>query len=85
MDFYSTANNRIPFFGPLVRAVSDRWIRVQVFGSVSQPVARVQQRIPYLNDAFAGFMQAFETGQPRRTPPRQVRSPAARAGDAAPK
>jgi hypothetical protein len=78
MDFYSMANNRIPFFGPLVRAVSDRWIRVQVFGTVSQPVARIQQRIPYLDDAFSGFMQAFETGQPRRTPPRPVRSPAAR-------
>lgn len=72
LDFYSMANNRIPFLGPLVKAVSDRWIRVQVFGTVSQPVARVQPRIPYLNDAFSGFMQALESGQPQRTPPRSL-------------
>lgn len=72
LDFYSMANNRIPFLGPLVKAVSDRWIRVQVFGTVAQPVARVQPRIPYLNDAFAGFMQALESGQTQRTPPRSI-------------
>lgn len=72
LDFYSMANNRIPFLGPLVKAVSDRWIRVQVFGTISQPVARVQPRIPYLNDAFGGFMQALESGQTQRTPPRPI-------------
>jgi hypothetical protein len=72
LDFYSMANNRVPFFGPLVKAVSDRWIRVQVFGTTSQPIARIQNRIPYLNDAFAGFMQALESGQTQRSPPRPV-------------
>jgi len=74
LDFYSMANNRIPFLGPLVKAVSDRWIRVQIFGTISQPVARVQPRIPYLNDAFAGFMQSLESGQPQRQPPRPIQN-----------
>jgi len=73
LDFYSMANNRIPFLGPLVKAVSDRWIRVQIFGTVAQPVARIQPRIPYLNDTFASFMQALESGQTQRTPPRPIR------------
>ncbi|WP_437228349.1 hypothetical protein SH661x_000860 [Planctomicrobium sp. SH661] len=72
LDFYSTANNRIPFFGPFVKAVSDRWIRVYVFGTISQPVAEIKARVPYLNDAFAGFMQSLESGQAQRTPPRPI-------------
>lgn len=72
LDFYSMANNRIPFLGPLVKTLSDRWIRVQVFGTISQPVARMQPRIPYLNDTFGSFMQALESGQTQRNPPRAI-------------
>jgi hypothetical protein len=77
LDFYSFVNNRIPFFGPVIRAFSDRWIYVQVVGSVGQPFARIETRIPLLDQMFGGFMQSMESGQPRRTPPRSVRPPAA--------
>ncbi|SFI82060.1 hypothetical protein [Planctomicrobium piriforme] len=83
LDFYSKANNRIPIIGRVMSAVSDHWIRVQVFGTAGNPVARIQPRIPYLDDAFAGFMQAAESGQQQRTPPRTVRPPTARSGPTA--
>ncbi|WP_437186948.1 hypothetical protein SH668x_000319 [Planctomicrobium sp. SH668] len=70
LDFYSMANNRIPLLGPLIKAVGDRWIRVSVFGSIEQPLARIESRIPYLNDAFSGFMDAIENGS-KRTPPQR--------------
>lgn|GEM_PF-2023788 len=81
LNFYSKANNRIPLVGRLLSAVSDNWIRVQVYGNLpNNPIATIEPRIPYLDDAFSGFMQAVESGQQQRVPPRTIRPPTARAG-----
>lgn len=66
-DFYSRMNNRIPFLKPLQR-FGDSWVRIQVLGTMSQPTAVIQPRIPLLDNAFRGFMQGLEAGTPRRPP-----------------
>ncbi len=75
LDFNSKASRRIPLFG-------QGWVWVQVFGTTSNPVAKIQPTIPnVLDDAFSNFRQAVESGQQQpRTPPRILRPPTARAG-----
>lgn len=79
LDFYSKANKRIPLIGPLVSG----WVRVQVFGTTTSPVARIQPRIPTLDATFSSFMQSVESGQPYRSLPRPILPPTA-GGDVSP-
>ncbi len=75
LDFNSRANRRIPILGQFAGG----WVWVQVFGTVNNPVAKVQPTIPYLDDAFSNFRQAVESGQRQpRTPPKILRPPTAR-------
>jgi hypothetical protein len=69
LDFYSMMTNRVPFLGPLVSVLGDRWIRVEVYGTVSQPRAMIQPRIGLLDNLFSEFMQDTSAGRRRRTPP----------------
>jgi len=74
LDFNSRANRRIPIFGQFAGG----WVWVQVFGTVGNPVAKIQPTIPYLDDAFSNFRQAVESGQRMpRTPPKMLRPPSA--------
>jgi len=66
-DFYSKANNRIPLLRPIIESFGSNWVRVQILGTVSQPMPLIQPRVPILDDAFRGFMTTFEGG-PRRRP-----------------
>lgn len=70
LDFYSKANNRIPFFRPVIERFGSNWIRVQVVGTVSKPTPLIQPRIGPLDDAFRSFMDAVEGGQLRTAPAR---------------
>jgi len=74
LDFYSKATNPNPFLKPLVEAFGSNWVRVQVVGTVAQPMPLIQPRIPLLDESFRGFMQALEGGQPGPGPPRIPRS-----------
>jgi len=75
LDFNSRANRRLPLIGQLAGG----WVWVQVLGSLqSGPIAKIQPTIPYLDDAFANFRQAVDSGQRQpRTPPRLGRPPTA--------
>lgn len=68
LDFYTHGQRRI------LQPLTDRWMRIQVVGTVSNPVPLVQGRIPVLNDALEGFMRAVESGQPIQPPPLRRRS-----------
>ena len=72
-DFYSKADSRIPFVKPLIDQFGSNWIRIQALGTIAQPRLLTQPRIGPLDEAFRGFMQAVEAGQPRRPqPPRSI-------------
>jgi hypothetical protein len=65
LDFYTQGKRR------LLQPLTDRWMRIQVVGTVNNPIPVVQPRIPVLNDALEGFMRAVDSGTvpaPRRQP-----------------
>ncbi|MCA8997319.1 MAG: hypothetical protein KDA80_10035 [Planctomycetaceae bacterium] len=70
MDFYSKATNPNPLIKPFVEAFGNNWVRVQVVGTVSKPILRIQPRIPLLDETFRGFMQTLEGGPSQLGPPR---------------
>lgn len=68
LTFDSRTNNRLPVVGRLIDGLGSNWIRVQVTGTVAQPVPVVQPRIGPLDDAFREFTEAMEKGQNIRPP-----------------
>lgn len=70
LTFDSRTNNRIPLLKPLIERFGNNWIRVQVVGTVKDPVAVIQPRIGPLDDAFREFTDAIEKGQNWRPPVR---------------
>ncbi|MCA9082180.1 MAG: hypothetical protein KDA58_16580, partial [Planctomycetaceae bacterium] len=68
LDFYTKATNRVPILRPLIEKFGSNWVRIQVVGTVNSPIPLVQPRIPLLDDAFQGFMQAVDNGQRRPVP-----------------
>lgn len=70
LTFDSRTNNRLPVIGRLIEGLGSNWIRVQVTGTVDQPVPIIQPRIGPLDDAFREFQDALEKGQSIRPPVR---------------
>jgi hypothetical protein len=70
LDFKSRMKNSIPIIGPLVSAGGRGLMRVRVAGTIDTPQAFVMPT-PILDDAFTGFMRAFDAGnyRPRQAPP----------------
>ncbi|WP_417849093.1 hypothetical protein [Thalassoglobus sp.] len=68
LSFDSRPNTSVRILRPLTKILGNNWIRVQVMGTVSEPVAVVQPRIGPLDDAFREFTEAIEKGQTFRPP-----------------
>ncbi|MBX3442182.1 MAG: hypothetical protein KF774_07225 [Planctomyces sp.] len=70
LQLYTMVQNRTPIVGPIIERLGRRWVGIHVLGSISEPTAVTQARIPLLDDAFKGLMQALERGEPPRQAPR---------------
>lgn len=70
LTFDSRTNSRVPLLRPIIERLGNSWIRVQVMGTVKEPVAVIQPRIGPLDDAFREFTEAIEKGQNLRPPAR---------------
>lgn len=68
LTFDSRSNNRIPLIGRIIDGLGSNWIRVQVTGTVQEPVPSIQPRIGPLDEAFREFTDAIEENQNLRTP-----------------
>ncbi|MCA9042841.1 MAG: hypothetical protein KDA69_00895 [Planctomycetaceae bacterium] len=77
LDFYTQGKRK--FLQPL----TDRWVRIQVGGTVDNPQPVIQTRIPVLNDAFEGFMRAVDSGQMPSAPRKRQLPPLSQQPNAA--
>lgn len=68
-DFYSEARNEIPIFRPIIQRLGSGWVRVRVDGSINNPRAVVEPRIPILDETFGGFIKELESRQNMGPPP----------------
>ncbi|TWT49066.1 hypothetical protein KOR42_39830 [Thalassoglobus neptunius] len=66
LQFASKLNNQVPILRNIIQPLGNKWIRVQVNGTVAKPVATTQPGIGPLDDLIRQFGNAIDPSRMRR-------------------